>query len=290
MKSKKIIILLIFLITFLTLNSKVFAITLPYLAINSKNYSAGDKVNYEKDATIETGNALQLYAVIQVSNEDCPNNTDECGIFVKKKNLSGVTWTSSNTAVATVDNTGKVTGVSKGKVTITAKCDDETITSEDKKSATYEINVQPKNNSTGPKIIFYYDEPGPAMILNSEEKYGVGLVEIPSTERENIKFKIENENIAKITKTEYDKNSVDAMATVKHLSVGKTKLIATLNYNGQTYTASYEINVKKNSSTQVDPNGNVTVNPETGTILIVFAWIIGLSSLGFTFWHFKKIK
>ena len=189
MKNKKIIILLIFLITFLTLNSKVFAITLPYLAINSKNYSAGDKVNYEKDATIETGNALQLYAIIQYGNDECIDE-NECGLFARETNLSGVTWTSSSTNVATVDNTGKVTGVSQGKTTITAKYND--------KSATYEINVQPKNNSTDSKIIFYYDEPGPAMILNSEEKYGVGLVEIPSTEKQNIKYKIKNENIAKI--------------------------------------------------------------------------------------------
>lgn len=37
---------------------------------------------------------------------------------------STITWTSSNTALATVDNTGKVTGVAEGSVTITAKSSD----------------------------------------------------------------------------------------------------------------------------------------------------------------------
>ena len=41
-----------------------------------------------------------------------------------------VTWTSSNTAVATVDATGKVTAVKEGKATITAKAGDKTATCE----------------------------------------------------------------------------------------------------------------------------------------------------------------
>ncbi len=40
-----------------------------------------------------------------------------------------VTWSSDNTVVATVDNTGKVTGVAEGEATITAKCAaDNTVT------------------------------------------------------------------------------------------------------------------------------------------------------------------
>ena len=70
------------------------------------------------------------------------------------------------------------------------------------------------------------------MLLNSEEKFSVGLENIPKSEKENITFRIENENIAIITKTEYDKSWADAIATVKYLSAGNTKLIATINYNG----------------------------------------------------------
>lgn len=46
-----------------------------------------------------------------------------------------ITWSSSDTTKATVDNTGKVTGVAEGKVTITAKVSDTIVD-------TYEVEVQ----------------------------------------------------------------------------------------------------------------------------------------------------
>ena len=46
-----------------------------------------------------------------------------------------ITWSSSDTSKATVDNTGKVTGVTEGKVTITAKVSDTIVD-------TYEVEVQ----------------------------------------------------------------------------------------------------------------------------------------------------
>ena len=198
----------------------------------------------------------------------------------------GAIWSSNNDNIVSVDNTGLITAIKEGNATITAKYKTEegvTILS------TYNIEVKNDNNSSiDSRIMFYFDEPGPAMILNSEEKFSIGLIEIPHTEKENIKFKVENENIAKIIKTEYDKGWADAIATVKYLSVGKTKLIATLDYKGETYTASYELNIKKNSSTPGGSNNNITVNPKTGTIFIVFVWIIGLSSIGCVFWNLKK--
>ncbi len=41
--------------------------------------------------------------------------------YVSDSNCTGITWSSSNTAVATVDSTGKVTAVAPGTATITAK-------------------------------------------------------------------------------------------------------------------------------------------------------------------------
>ena len=51
------------------------------------------------------------------------------------------------------------------------------------------------------------------------------------------------ERIIEQSKTEYDNSRADAIATVKYLSVGKTKLIATLEYNGNTYSDSCELDV-----------------------------------------------
>lgn len=154
---------------------------------------------------------------------------------------NGVTWLSNNENVVSVDNKGLVTAIEKGTATITAKYKtNEGVTITD----SYNIEVKNENSSseeTG--IRFYYDEPGPGMTLNYEDKFSVGLENIPQTEKRKIEFKIENENIAKITKTEYDEASADAIATVKYLSVGKTKLIATLNYNGKTYSDSFDLDV-----------------------------------------------
>lgn len=42
-------------------------------------------------------------------------------------NIEAITWSSSNSSIATVDNDGVVTGVSAGTVTITAKCGDKVV-------------------------------------------------------------------------------------------------------------------------------------------------------------------
>ena len=135
MKSKKIICLvLVILMMILTFNINSYAVTLPELMITSYNYAVGDKMRYDDVKDVEVEQTLQLYAVIAHGNEMLiDNNYDSLGWFVDEANFSGVTWTSSNNSIATVDNNGKVTGVAKGKATITAKYNNET--------ANYEVNV-----------------------------------------------------------------------------------------------------------------------------------------------------
>ena len=135
MKSKKIICLvLVILMMILTFNINSYAVTLPELMITSYNYAVGDKMRYDDVKDVEVEQTLQLYAVIAHGNEMLiDDNYDSLGWFVDEANLSGTTWTSSNNSIATVDNNGKVTGVAKGKATITAKYNNET--------ANYEVNV-----------------------------------------------------------------------------------------------------------------------------------------------------
>ena len=135
MKSKKIICLvLVILMMILTFNINSYAVTLPELMITSYNYAVGDKMRYDDVKDVEVEQTLQLYAVIAHGNEMLiDNDYDSLGWFVDEANLSGTTWTSSNNSIATVDNNGKVTGVAKGKATITAKYNNET--------ANYEVNV-----------------------------------------------------------------------------------------------------------------------------------------------------
>lgn len=90
---------------------------------------------------VEVGKTLQLSATVSPSNATNKN----------------VTWTSSNTAVATVDSKGIVTGVKTGSTTITVK------TADGNKTATANITVEVINY----KII--YKPNGGLMIYNAEE-------------------------------------------------------------------------------------------------------------------------
>ena len=60
------------------------------------------------------------------------DHIEEGGILQLSTNMSGtVTWTSSNTGLATVSSTGRVSGIQAGQVIITARCSgyaDATIT------------------------------------------------------------------------------------------------------------------------------------------------------------------
>ena len=116
MKSKKIIcVLVVFLIIIFTINLKSYAFLPPVIA---------------------HGN--------EMLND---NNDDEnTGMFVDENNLSETTWSSSNTNVATVDNTGKVTGIAEGKTTISVSHNNE--------SSTYEVNVKQKSNEEDTGIMF----------------------------------------------------------------------------------------------------------------------------------------
>lgn len=260
--------IIIILIGFLAFSSKISALTTPELAITSNNYSVGEKITLKNIYNVEVGNELQLYAIIQASNDLClPYEIDDCfGKFVSDTNLNGVTWSSSNTNVATIDSFGKVIGISKGTTIINASYNDY--------NASYDLTVG-SNGGFNSGIMFYYDEPGPSMILNTEEKYSVGLIEIPSTEKRNIEFSVEDENIAKITKVEYDKPGADAIVTIKYLSLGKTKLISSISYNGETYTDIYEIDVKASSTSTTQKNNDV-VNPKTKDMNISVLVIISI--------------
>lgn len=242
MKSKKIICLLLaFLMVILTLNINSYAVTLPELSITSNHYSSGDKMTLEEVNNVEVDKTLQLYAIIGYGNDVYdPEYPDSMGWYVQQADLTGVTWTSSNNGIATVDNTGKVTGVAEGKTTITANYNGE--------SSTYEVNVKPKSDEEYTGIAFVRIIPEHAKILNKDYGFGLYLYNIPDTEKGNIKVTIENEKIAKLTgidlcNLEDGSGKGIIIANAKFLSLGQTKITATLNYNGKTYSDTYYFDV-----------------------------------------------
>ncbi|MBR3162889.1 MAG: Ig-like domain-containing protein [Clostridia bacterium] len=161
MKNKKIICFLIAFFMIIVINIQSYAITLPVLKITSNNYSVGDKVNLEEKTTVEVGETLQLYAVTVYGNDlMVPDMPDSLGWFVEESNLSGVTWSSSDTTVATIDDSGKLTGLKDGITTITVNNPSGT---EGTTRATKEIEVKkpsvnPDTNNTSNNIITNTDK------------------------------------------------------------------------------------------------------------------------------------
>ena len=140
---KKVFIGVVVLLVCLFLNiTYVNAVTLSTLDVSSVSYKQGDKVDSSKDVKeVTAGSSLQLYAMITYGNDMATPET-EVGIYVSKAKATGVTWTSSDSSIATVDSTGKVKGIKEGSVTITATSIDTDIQDQTGNTATYEITVK----------------------------------------------------------------------------------------------------------------------------------------------------
>lgn len=143
-----------------------------------------------------------------------------------------ITWTSSNTNIAIVDNTGLVTGISKGTATITAKT---------------------SNGYTATSVILCYT-PITSIVLNptSETIYiGNGIysstvqinaIVTPSNTDENITWTTSNSGVAKVS----DTGLVTAVSTGTVIITAKNpsgtiQATSTITIKGQ-YTISYNAN------------------------------------------------
>jgi LPXTG-motif cell wall-anchored protein len=216
------------------------------LVINGMNvYAISFNLDISGDKTVEVDKTIQLKAEYWVGNEiyipDEPNGG--IGEVSREDVTNKSSWTSSNNNIAVVDSNGKVTGVSEGTVTITAKYD---IGNENFRNATYEITVKAKSSSdfTGLRLVDKNLTPQPALVLNKEHGFMIYLYNIPDTEKGNIKVTIDNETVAKITGIDlcdYEDGSGKGMiiANAKFLSIGQFTITVTLNYNGKTYSDSY---------------------------------------------------
>ena len=209
---KKIIVIMImfYLIVSCFIGQRTFAVSVPHLSITSIKYSVGNKIKDDsaEQKELKVGDTLQLYAIIAHGNDliDPDNNTDSLGWVVDKVIEDGATWTSSNTSIATVDNTGKVTGKAEGTTTITVNCKGETLS--DNTTNTYQINVK---KSSEPASDFKYGDFSKATIkVETEGNFKNHYLTVSNaTFRENNEYYIlvshSKENTSYITDTtKYD--------------------------------------------------------------------------------------
>ncbi len=191
----------------------------------SKTVVAVESVKITGPTEVKVGNAIKLMATITPSNA-----TDT--------NLS---WESSNSKIATVDQNGNVKGISEGTVTITVK------TNDGGKTATYKVTVKAKTSNVPSTPTNPEEKPQPP----KEEKIPVNGVSISGETQVNVKSSI------KLTATidpdnatdkgvtwQSDNNSiatVDQNGTVTGVSEGTVTITVKTNDGGK--TATYKVTV-----------------------------------------------
>ncbi len=122
---KKIRYVLLTFVAFLTLNMSVKAVTLPELIITSREYKTGDKIETYELLYVNWDETKKLYAIKAYINDLAIEGMDE-GWYADEVNLSGVTWSTSDESIVTVDQNGVITGVNAGDAFVIATYDDET--------------------------------------------------------------------------------------------------------------------------------------------------------------------
>ena len=155
------------------------------------SYTEQDPVDIESVSITETSASVEVGKTVQLHTTIVPAD----GTVQSK------TWSSSNSAVATVDSTGKVKGISAGNATITV-----TVTDKSGKKATFtasvEVEVTPRNVSGTVYVLTDTLEPDKNYIIankNDGEAYALtnnnGSVSLTTVEVEGEVITTEDENL-----------------------------------------------------------------------------------------------
>ena len=186
----------------------------------------------EGNNTVEVEKTIQLSALL------------EQGLTTPENITSNVIWTTSDETIATINESGLVTGVSEGTVTIIATY----VVDEIEYTATYDITVEPRKGiliaegTQMGQIIEY--------VLNEEDSFMIYLSNIPKEEKANVEVTISDETISEITSIdlcEWEDGSGDNLiiANLKFVGLGEVTITASLEYNGSLYTDSYTFTVQE---------------------------------------------
>ncbi len=148
-----------------------------------------------------------------------------------------ISWTSSNSDVASVDSNGQVTAVSKGTATITAT------TSTSGKTATCEVTVnQPYTGISLNKTSITMDK-------NSTEKLEVTTVPETADESATIKYETSDTDVATVS----DNGTITAVGT----GTATITVTMTTSSTGKTFTATCEVTVQAHIESITIENGNI---------------------------------
>lgn len=157
MKTRKILAITIITIMFLAVligTASAAIVMTPKLLVTSGTYTADQTITeIPNSETVQVGKTLQLKAYVYTETRSTPGvisgettgegTTGGETVTMKIENEeSAVTWTSSNTSVATISSTGLITGLKAGTTTITGTTTDENVI---EKTATTTLTVSKAN-------------------------------------------------------------------------------------------------------------------------------------------------
>lgn len=196
-------------------------------ADNNQSGNGGDKIVHvtgisldRNSATIKEGEYITLVATVTPSNAD----------------NKSVSWSSSSDAVATVDASGKVTGVKAGSATITATTEDGG------KKATCAISVE-ANDGTVHVTGISLDRPT-ATVKEGESITLIATVTPANAKNKNITWTTSSEAVA----------SVDNNGKVTGVKAGNATITATTEDGGKKATCALSVKANMALSVTVDAN------------------------------------
>ena len=245
-------------------NNKDYKIMVRWVRGSSRDAEIWSEMNVQNEVVIH-GDKPLTNSKIKIISENDKSELKVGG----KVNLSvnfiempetEIKWESSDKTIATVDETGKVTGIAKGKATIKAtanSCTDE-----------YEVTiVEEKQSSIKGKIKILSENNINTIEIGEELKLSVKFIELTN---QDIVWESSDSTIARI----------DSNGKIIALKEGTIKIIA--HTADKEFSDEYKITVKKTSS-----NKDL---PQTGKFHQVMYSIIIISFISICIICFKKYK
>ena len=254
MKRKFIIFLLIVLISIFAFNIKSYAMTLPWLTISSNNYPEGKITSsVEEINKVEVGKTLQLYAhILQGHDIYIPEDPDNMGLYVIESNLNNITWSSSDTSIATIDSQGKITGLKEGIITITAINNDSTNFEEERK-ATQEIEITKSSDTTNYSLKISSNN-NPSLPESMKVNDKLQLKAILDSDNESIESKDVTAKGATWTSSNQNIVKIDNNGLITAIAKGTATITATYKLEDKELSATYNVKVNDSSITPVTPD------------------------------------
>lgn len=226
-------------------------------------YSVYNRHNWDWDNKTETFTVEVTAKTVTSLTISGASSVDQFKTTQLTANASDVTWTSSDSSIATIDASGKVTGVAEGKVTITATA----ITAEGKVlTATHDVTVTKSTAQTNSAKLFFLKSPTSNPDSNSARDW------FPTGGSSNLNVKVNVDGAAFSGKNTWD-NVANRVVSWPDGSTGATWTLPRAN--------SYWSQVFSNYKNEIQNKLHVSITEDDVEAIILHPYKISKNGDGF---------